>query len=95
MTSLDNPRLALSFYKSRWVIETMFKDCKTGGYNLEKTRVNERRFLATVLLVTIAYSLATLYGELFQSLAVSEYICRDKVKGAIGLTFYSSVKDDL
>ena len=80
LTSLDNPPLALSFYKSRWAIETMFKDCKTGGYNLEKTHVNERRFLATVLLVTIAYSLATLYGELFQRVAVSEYICRPTEK---------------
>lgn len=80
LTSLDNPRLALSFYKSRWGIETMFRDYKTGGYNLEKSRVNERRFLATVLLVTIAYSLATLYGKYFQSLRVSDYICRPTEK---------------
>jgi hypothetical protein len=41
----------------------MFKDCKTGGYNLEKTWVNQTRFLALVLLVAIAYSLATFHGE--------------------------------
>ena len=42
----------------------------------ENTRVNDRRFLATFLLVTIAYSLATFYGESFQRLGVSHYLCR-------------------
>jgi Transposase DDE domain len=37
LTNLDDLNLVLSFYKSRWGIESMFKDCKTGGYNLEKT----------------------------------------------------------
>jgi hypothetical protein len=54
LTNLDDLNLVLSFYKSRWGIESMFKDCKTGGYNLEKTGVNETRFLALVLLVAIA-----------------------------------------
>ena len=76
LTSLSNPRLTLSFYKARWGIETMFKDCKTGGYNIQNTRVNERRFLATILLVTMAYSLATLQGEYFENIGASEYICR-------------------
>jgi hypothetical protein len=40
----------------------MFKDCKTGGCNLENTWVNRTRFLALVLLVAIAYSLATFCG---------------------------------
>ncbi|NEQ88790.1 MAG: transposase, partial [Moorea sp. SIO2I5] len=76
LTSLSNPRLVLSLYKARWGIETMFKDCKTGGYNLEKTRVNERRLLATICLVTIAYSLATLQGECFKNIGVIDYIAR-------------------
>ena len=32
----------------------MFKDYKTGGDNLEDTKVNETRFLALVLLIAIA-----------------------------------------
>ncbi len=46
----------------------MFKDCKTGGYNLECTRVNQRRLLATILLITIAYTIATLQGLSCQQL---------------------------
>ena len=59
----------------------MFRDCKTGGYNLEKTQVNERRLLAVVLLIAIAYTLATFGGQLLQNLKVSEYICRPKERG--------------
>jgi hypothetical protein len=56
LTSLKSLKLTLSFYAARWGIETMFKDCKTGGYNLEETRVNDRRLLALVLLISIAYT---------------------------------------
>ena len=66
----------LSCYKNRWGIETLFRDLKTGGYNLENTHVNERRLQAIILLIAIAYTLATLQGEFIQNLGVSEYICR-------------------
>jgi len=37
----------------------MFKDCKTGGYNLEDTRVNDERLLSTILVIAMAYTWAT------------------------------------
>ena len=58
--------LALSFYSARWGIETMFKDCKTGGYNLEETRVNDQRLLATILVIAMAYTWATLQGIVWE-----------------------------
>ncbi len=58
----------------------MFKDCKTGGYNLEDTKVNERRLLATILLMTIAYTLATFQGLACQKRQINEYICRPTEK---------------
>jgi Transposase DDE domain len=76
LTNLDNLNLTLSFYKARWGIESMFKDCKTGGYNLERTWVNEARFIALVLLIAIAYTLATFHGESIQQLGVRHYVCR-------------------
>ena len=36
-------------------IEAMFKDCKTGGYNLEQSKAKEQRFMSLVLLIFIAY----------------------------------------
>jgi Transposase DDE domain len=76
LTNLDNLNLTLSFYKARWGIESMFKDCKTGGYNLERTWVNESRFVALVLLIAIAYTLATFDGESIQQMGVRNYVCR-------------------
>ncbi|MGL5081522.1 MAG: IS4 family transposase, partial [Microcoleaceae cyanobacterium] len=50
-------------YQNRWSIETMFKHCKTGGYNLEQTRVNSTRLLALFLLMTFAYALSILEAD--------------------------------
>jgi len=46
LTSLKSLPRTLSVYAARWGIETMFRDLKTGGYNLEKTKVNQRRLIA-------------------------------------------------
>ncbi len=53
----------MRFYGARFAIEAMFKDCKTGDYNFEKTKVSEPRFLALVLLIAIAYSLTIMRGQ--------------------------------
>jgi hypothetical protein len=76
LTNLDNLKLTLAFYKARWGIESMFKHCKTGGYNLERTWVNETRLLSLVLLIAIAYSLATFHGETLKAMGIRNYICR-------------------
>ena len=80
LTSLDNIDLALSFYSARWGIETMFKDCKTGGYNLENTRVNDQRLLGTILVIAMAYTWATLKGIAGEKMEVSPYIARTTEK---------------
>ncbi len=74
LTNLDNLNLTLAFYQARWGIESMFKDCKTGGYNLERTWVNEARFVVLVLLIAIAYTLATFHGESIQALGARNYV---------------------
>lgn len=76
LTSLPTLKQTLDIYKARWGIEMMFKDCKTGGYNLEDTKVNDTRFLALFLLIAIAYSLAICQGEFLKVMGVQEYICR-------------------
>ena len=59
----------------------MFRDLKTGGYNMENTKVNERRLMALVLLISIAYTLATLQGASLQPLPIAEYISRPTETG--------------
>ncbi len=42
----------------------------------EVMRIRNPRFMALVLLVVIAYSLATCAGQVFQSMGVNEYVTR-------------------
>jgi hypothetical protein len=78
LTNLESLEITLKLYKSRFGIEAMFKDCKTGGYNLEKTKVSEPRFLALILLIAIAYSLNTTRGQNLKKSGTRDYICRSK-----------------
>ena len=78
LTNLPTLQQTLCLYRCRWGIEQFFKDCKTGGYNLEDTKVNETRFLALVLLIVIAYSLATMHGQQMQNLGIETYAGRIK-----------------
>ncbi|MDJ0593492.1 MAG: hypothetical protein QNJ72_26480 [Pleurocapsa sp. MO_226.B13] len=56
----------------------MFKDCKSGGYNLEKYQGNDRRLLSLILLIAIAYTCAEKKGQIISLKGVTEYICRLK-----------------
>jgi hypothetical protein len=76
LTNLPTLKQTLCLYRCRWGIEQFFKDCKTGGYNLEDTKVNETRFLALVLLIVIAYSLATMHGQRMKKLGIETYAGR-------------------
>ena len=44
----------LKVYSQRSGIEAMFKDCKTGGYNLEGSKAHTQRLTNLVLLIAIA-----------------------------------------
>jgi len=78
LTNLPTLQQTLCLYRCRWGIEQFFKDCKTGGYNLEDTKVNKTRFLSLVLLIVIAYSLATIHGQQMQNLGIETYAGRIK-----------------
>ncbi len=76
LTNLPTLKQALAIYCCRWSIEQLFKDCKSGGYHLEDTRVNDTRFLALVLLIAMAYSLATLHGQAMRTFGIDVYAGR-------------------
>jgi hypothetical protein len=80
LTTLPTQKLTLSLYARRWSIETLFRDCKTRGYNLEKSKVNEPRLMGLILLITIAYTLANFQGELVKKLRTTEYVGRPTEK---------------
>jgi hypothetical protein len=76
LTNLPQLPLALSLYRARWGIEQMFKDMKTSGYHLENTQVNNCRFGALLLLVMMAYTVATLFGRRLRDFKVGGYAAR-------------------
>lgn len=78
LTTISNPKLVKQLYQARWGIEMMFRDCKSGGYNMESTRVDATRFLALVLLITFAYCLATNCGHEFESNHLVAYLGRSE-----------------
>ena len=58
----------------------MFKDCKTGGYNLEGSKANNRRLTSLVVLIAIAYTATALKGKFLKKTGQAKYIARLKDK---------------
>lgn len=80
LTSLD---AAIAAYRKRFGIEEMFRDFKSGGYNLEDTNVSGKRLVSLILLIAIAYSSATFKGQTIKHKGVQSYVGRVKEYGRI------------
>lgn len=76
LTNLKSKSAAIKAFKHRSGIEAMFKDCKSGGYNLEDYHAGEQRLIALILLIAIAYSCAILAGRKWRSMGLQKYIGR-------------------
>lgn len=61
----------------------MFRDCKSGGYNLEECYACELRLSTIVLLIAVAYTRAIIQGIDMRPSKVELYICRPKEHGRI------------
>lgn len=78
LTNLPDCETAVKIYGKRFGIEAMFKDCKTGGYNLEGSQASSDRLVRLILLIALAMSAAWLQGQHTSTLGKSSYICRQK-----------------
>lgn len=76
LTNLNSLEEALKAYQSRSGIEALFKDCKTGGYNLEGSQASIQRLTRLVLLIAIAYTWATFKGAATRHSRQQQYVCR-------------------
>ncbi len=59
----------------------MFRDFKSGGYNLEGTKVSNKRLISVILLIAIAYTSATIHGQEIKQKGVQKYVGRVKEYG--------------
>jgi hypothetical protein len=76
LTNLGDLKQSIDTFKCRSGIEAMFKDCKTGGYNLEKSHANNQRLNSLILLIAIAYSCALLQGQKIKRMGIQKYVGR-------------------
>lgn len=63
----------------------MFKDCKSGGYNLENCKASEERLNRIVLLIAIAYTHVGLAGQNIKRQGQQKYVNRLKKRQRIEL----------
>jgi hypothetical protein len=75
--------LAIASYKKRFCIEEMFRDLKSGGYDLEGTNVSGNRLISLILIIAFAYSSATFKGQNIKTKGVQKYVGRVKEYGRI------------
>jgi hypothetical protein len=54
---------AIAIYNQRYRIEATFKDCKTGGYNLERCQASADKLIALIILIALAMTAAWLPNE--------------------------------
>jgi hypothetical protein len=78
LTNLNSLDATLKVYQARTGIEAMFKDCKSGGYNLEESKASVERLTNLVLLIAIAYTCAGLQGQIIKSKGQQRYVSRLK-----------------
>ncbi|GAA6620928.1 hypothetical protein NUACC26_067460 [Scytonema sp. NUACC26] len=93
VTNLVTLSVAIAAYKRRFDIEEMFRDFKSGGYNLEDTKVSNKRLISLILLIAIrlkplgaspiAYTSATIHGQQIKQKGVQKYVGRIKEYGRI------------
>jgi hypothetical protein len=76
LTNLETLEEALASYSKRFSIEPMFRNFKSGGYNLEKCYLKGHRFLAVVLLIAMAYTFATEQGKRIRRKQIQQYVGR-------------------
>lgn len=74
---------AIQAYKRRMGIEEMFRDCKSGGYNLEGTGLRGNRLNSMILVMSLAYLKSTLQGDEINRHQGQKYVCRPKEAGRI------------
>jgi len=76
LTNVGSLKQSIDTFKCRSGIEAMFKDCKTGGDNLERSHANNKRLSSLILLIALAYSCAIIQGQKIKKMGVQKYVGR-------------------
>ncbi|HLO85775.1 MAG TPA: transposase [Nostocaceae cyanobacterium] len=80
LTNLPDLETAVKIYGKRFGIAAMFKDCKSGGYNLEGSKANTDRLVRLIFLIALAMTSAWLHGQRTKLQRLQPYVCRSTEK---------------
>jgi hypothetical protein len=78
LTNLPSLGAAVQAYQQRMGIEAFFRDYKSGGYQVESTRLNPQRLSGLFVLLALAYTSAVIQGHEVRTQGLASYICRAK-----------------
>jgi len=81
LTNLPEKKGAIGVYSQRYGIEAMFKDCKTGGDNLEGCQASPEKLISLMILIALAMTAAWLRGKRTQLQKQEKYVCRPQEPG--------------
>lgn len=74
LTNLGSLPAAIAAYQQRMGIEEMFRDYKSGGYDLEGTGLTGHRLMSLILLIALAYTSAIIQGTIVKEKALHRYV---------------------
>ena len=80
LTNLESLEEAITGYQKRFGIEEMFRDLKSGGYNLEGSNLGAERLSKLLIVAAIAHSSAILQGEMVKKKGIQKYVVRPESK---------------
>lgn len=67
VSNLEWAKDIMDYYSSRFLIETMFRDIKSSGFNIHKTRIKDpKRLFNLLLIVAIAFLIVAAFGAFEQ-----------------------------
>jgi hypothetical protein len=78
LTNLPSLDAAVKAYQHRMGIEAFFRDYKSGGYQVESTRLNPQRLSGLFVLLALAYTSAVIQGHEVRTHGLANYVCRAK-----------------
>jgi hypothetical protein len=78
IVSFCKPEEALTYYKKRWQIETLFKGLKSSGFNIEVTHVTKQDRLEKLILLTMiafvwCYKIGDFIDKNIQSIKIKKH----------------------
>lgn len=94
LVSFNKPDQALSYYKERWQIETLFRGLKSSGFNIEDTHLTildrlEKLILLTMIAFACCYKIGDYIDRNIKPITVKKHGRRAKSVFKYGLDYIS------